>query len=162
MNIDLVEKLLEAGALPDAATKPVGKKDGKITALMVAARQGHVPILNTLVGHEASIDLGNAAGVTPLMVACTAQGTGGRRFDQTEGRRQRRRRKRADPLMYAAYSGDIRIVESLLKAEALCNKVTPLRVNALRIAMGGSDQQLIKKLKDAAASEAPVLEEPDP
>jgi ankyrin repeat protein len=80
---EAVKLLLARGALPDAKSKvfdftQLRPKPGSVamnfprggfTALLFAARQGHLPVVKTLVEAGADINLGDPDGTTPLIIA---------------------------------------------------------------------------------------------
>ncbi|MDA8745372.1 ankyrin repeat domain-containing protein [Rubripirellula amarantea] len=114
-KLDIVERAIESGIEVDCVDASKGH-----TALLMAAYNGHAPVVRFLINHDAKVDARDNEGKTPLIHACsgpfaeTAEmlidaGADVNAADSTEG---------FTPLMTAAALGEKEVVELLLEKNA--------------------------------------------
>jgi len=166
-NVELVRTLLEAGADPESPNL-----DGE-TALMLAARTGSVEIAKLLVERGADVNAREAwRGQTGLMWAAESrypelvqylveQGadTQARAVANdwgsqitSEPRAQYRPTGGLTPLLYAARSGCIACIQSILAGGADIDRPTPDGVTALMLALDNFEFDAAAVLLDAGAN----------
>jgi ankyrin repeat protein len=166
-NLEVVEALLKGGANVEAANA-----DGE-SALMLAARNGDLPIAQTLLKHGASSDPREGwRGQTALMwaaaerhpeivdlllahhakVSIRAEWTDWGAQITNEPRAQYRPTGGLTPLLYAARSGCLPCVQSLLKAGADINLPNPDGITPLMIAIDNLHLDVAKLLIDRGAN----------
>nr|MBL8455438.1 ankyrin repeat domain-containing protein [Zoogloeaceae bacterium] len=118
--------LLKRGVSPDTVDEQGN------SLLMLAAREGQVPTVKTLLGYKPKVSHRNQAGDSALMLA-TLRGDGemvellleaGAQFDHDGW----------TPLIYAAFEGHLALVERFLALGANVNALAPNGSNALMFA----------------------------
>ena len=145
-DINLVKKLLEAGADPNVTDKfgitPLSVRTGSGgTILHVACDKGDINLVNKLLEAGADPNVTDKFGITPLSVRTSSGGT---------------------ILHVACDKGDIKLVKKLLEAGADPNVtdklgITPLSVRTdsggtiLHVACNKGDIKIVKKLLEAGA-----------
>jgi ankyrin repeat protein len=155
----LITMLLSAGADANAVT--LGANSG-ITALHLAARNGHAEVAQLLIQGEASVDAATQQGKTPLMLAAwqghaevvevlIEKGANVKTAVDREGQ---------SPLMHAAHGGDLSIVNTLLQRGAIANQKSSSGATALAIALGASQANpaVVNRLRTASEAEAPEID----
>jgi ankyrin repeat protein len=155
----LITMLLSAGADANAVT--VGANSG-ITALHIAARNGHAEVAQLLIQGEASVDAATQAGKTPLMVAAwqghaevvevlIEKGANVKTVVDREGQ---------TTLMHAAHDGNVSIVNTLLQRGALAKQKSNSGATALAIALGAPQPNpaVVNRLRVAGEAEAPEVD----
>jgi uncharacterized protein len=139
-NLQMVEALLASGAAPDSADQTFQQ-----TPLMVAAREGHAPIVQLLLSKGVRVDAQTRAGPTPAFrLPASIAGSKGQGIVRG-GWPERGERDpipgAKTPLLYAARDGHLEVVKLLLAAGASLEKadadgVTPLLMAILNNQIG--------------------------
>lgn len=77
--VECVAALLEYGADVNAVSdgpadiRAGAQSSGRLTALLIAAPQGNTELVRSLLDHHAKVDVRDARGLTPLMIAVTSE-----------------------------------------------------------------------------------------
>jgi cytohesin len=144
----MVEKLLKAGANPNAALL-----SGE-TALMTAVHTGNVEVVKLLLAHKADVNAKEPArGQTALLWAVAEKRPEIARVLVEHGANVQARSKSGfTPLLYAADRGDGDSAQILVAAGADVNEATADRVSPLLLASAGGREELALFLLEKGAN----------
>ncbi len=145
-DAEIAEVLLSEKAEPNAA-----RSDG-ITALMMAAYNGHAEVVKMLLSAGANVDAANDDGVTALMAAAQEGYTEVVKILIAAGANLNAADKDGwTTLMFAAQKGHTEVAEILLSVEANPNTENKYGRTALDIAEEEGHDEFIRILEEAGA-----------
>jgi hypothetical protein len=140
---DIVEDILNRGFDPNVTTQ-----DGRHTALIAAALQGHVEVLELLLERGAAINKKNRDDLTALMMAASEGRADAVKFlAERSGEVNVKTKDGFTPLMIAALNGQYEIVEILLRAGAKPNAKNKDGESALGAALYGEHPEVAELLR---------------
>ena len=133
-----LSELLERGIDPDT----VGQFND--TLLIIAAREGHGGVVELLLRNGANPSHRNLAGDSALMLA-VLKGNAQMAADLIEAGAEVNH-EGWTPLLYAAFQGQLGILEVLLSAGADVNALAPNQANALMLASRNGHIEVVRRL----------------
>lgn len=141
-DFPIVKLLLKHGAVVDAPDK------NGTTPLMLACNKGNIEIIECLIAHGADLHAKNVAGSTPITFVDDPKVA---ELLKQKGIDLDVVFRAGSPLMIAAYNGNLKMIDYLLRHGAKVNQRDHRKSTALMLACIGGRLEAVKKLVAAGA-----------